>query len=83
VVANTFDSTALGGRGGIHEFEASLVYVASDRTVKATQRNPDLEIKRNKQNNNNNNKNKKQKPSSKPSRDCAHPSYQYSGGRGR
>lgn len=45
MVANTFDSTALGGRGGIHEFEASLVYVASDRTVKATQRNPDLKNK--------------------------------------
>jgi hypothetical protein len=47
----------LGGRGRwISEFEASLVYRVSSRTVRATQRNP---VSKN--NNNNNNKTKKKK----------------------
>jgi hypothetical protein len=52
VVAHTFKSQHLGGRGRqISEFEASLVYKVSSRTARATQRNP---VSKN--NNNNNNK---------------------------
>jgi hypothetical protein len=51
----------LGGRGRwISEFEASLVYKVSSRTVRATQRNPVSKTKT-KQNNNN----KKQKQTNK------------------
>ena len=45
VVAHTFRQ--FGGRDGrISEFEASLVYRASSRTARATQRNPDLKNKK-------------------------------------
>jgi hypothetical protein len=48
----------LGGRGRwISEFEASLVYKVSSRTVRAIQRNPVL--KKTKKPNNNNSNNKK------------------------
>jgi hypothetical protein len=46
----------LGGRGRwISEFEASLVYKVSSRTVRATQRNPDSKKQKKK------NKNKQKK----------------------
>jgi hypothetical protein len=48
VVAYTFKSQHLGGRGRqISEFEASLVYKVSSRTARAIQRNS---VSKNKQN---------------------------------
>jgi hypothetical protein len=40
VVVHTFNPSSWEAEAGISEFEASLVYRASSRTVKATQRNP-------------------------------------------
>jgi hypothetical protein len=55
----------LGGRyGWISEFEASLVYIVSSRTARATQRNPVLKKQTNKQTNNQN-KTKPKKPKNK------------------
>jgi hypothetical protein len=52
----------LGGRGRqIFEFEASLVYKVSSRTVKVTQRNPVSKKTKTKTKNNNNKKNKQTK----------------------
>jgi hypothetical protein len=48
----------LGGRGRqISEFEASLVYRVSSRIARATQRNPVLKNKKQKQNKTKNKKN--------------------------
>jgi hypothetical protein len=61
----------LGGRGRrISEFEASLVYRASSRTARATQRNP-ISKKKNK----NKNKNKKQKQKASDDRKTHHKPY--------
>jgi hypothetical protein len=50
----------LGGRGRrISEFEASLVYKVSSRTVRATQRNPVSEKNKNKNKNTQKKKEKK------------------------
>lgn len=42
LVAHTFNPT-LGGRGKQISIEASLVYIKSSRTVRATKRNPYLQ----------------------------------------
>ena len=50
VVAHACNPSTLGGRGKrISEFEASLVYRVSSRTVRTTQRNPVLEKKKEKE----------------------------------
>jgi hypothetical protein len=53
----------LGGRGKwIPEFEASLVYKASSRTARATQRNPVSKKNKNKKTKKTNKQTKKPKP---------------------
>jgi hypothetical protein len=65
VVHSFFQCQHPGGRGRrVTEFEASLFYISSSRTLRAIQRTP-VQKQSNKQNNNNNNNKKNQTTATK------------------